>query len=335
MTNANGHNFGDEASPLLVSFAAGANLSILDFNGLHYGSTRLELAARLNRTSVLWGLGSLLQHYFRSQPTVDRRHRTGLPKDAGPDVAWGTGCKDTAETLTQIVRVGGPEAFAPRRSRDRWAAELDVCAVRGPLTAKLLRAAGARVPDQTPCGDPALLLPWLYPRCFRACAPKRRACFVPHFSERRIKGSGAPLAEAARLGVAVPAAAAGPEAVLLFLLDCAFVLSSSLHGVIFAESFGIPARWVRPQSHESLAKYYDYFWCTGRRTPTFAPNVSEALVMGPEGPFSPDADGRALYAAFPRERVRGCTSNAELPQLLAAFAQPIGQRRRCTGEMPP
>ena len=52
------------------------------------------------------------------------------------------------------------------------------------------------------------------------------------------------------------------EDMVVWVLGCELVLSSSLHGVIFAEAFGVPARWVqRPGStrSESWFKYVDYY----------------------------------------------------------------------------
>jgi hypothetical protein len=48
---------------------------------------------------------------------------------------------------------------------------------------------------------------------------------------------------------------------LNMLLDCGLVLSSSLHGLIFAEAFGVPARWLQlrgsAHSEGKLAKLFN------------------------------------------------------------------------------
>lgn len=46
------------------------------------------------------------------------------------------------------------------------------------------------------------------------------------------------------------------------LLSVEYVISSSLHGIILAESYGIPAILVQPDY--SLFKYYDWYCGTGR-----------------------------------------------------------------------
>ena len=56
------------------------------------------------------------------------------------------------------------------------------------------------------------------------------------------------------------------------LLPCELVISSSLHGIIFAEAFRIPARWLAPRDEAHLEKssyvtegwfkYVDYYAST-------------------------------------------------------------------------
>jgi pyruvyltransferase len=75
------------------------------------------------------------------------------------------------------------------------------------------------------------------------------------------------------------------------------VVASSLHGVVVAEAFGVPARFVRLSETESLLKYEDYLLGTGRTDEPFAKSIDEALDMGGMPPPRFDAEG--LMAAFP------------------------------------
>lgn len=83
------------------------------------------------------------------------------------------------------------------------------------------------------------------------------------------------------------------------ILDSAFVISSSLHGLIIAEAYGIPARYVRLSEKEPLFKYQDYYLGTGRSEFTFATSLEEALKLGGEAPIQFDPE--PLYDAFPFE----------------------------------
>jgi pyruvyltransferase len=76
------------------------------------------------------------------------------------------------------------------------------------------------------------------------------------------------------------------------------VVGSSLHAIVVAESFGIPARLVRSGAEPTL-KYDDYYRGSGRVRYRVAQTVDEAVRMGGETPPVWDCD--ALLAAFPRD----------------------------------
>jgi hypothetical protein len=53
------------------------------------------------------------------------------------------------------------------------------------------------------------------------------------------------------------------------ICDCGLVISSSLHGLVFADAFGVPAAWLHhntslPSAEEGVLKYIDYFRSTDR-----------------------------------------------------------------------
>ena len=107
-------------------------------------------------------------------------------------------------------------------------------------------------------GDPALLLPVMFPRIRRYCHPYRLVCVVPHHSDYDLVGQELS-------AVSQPVSLIFPNAtwqnMLNMLLDCGLVLSSSLHGLIFAEAFGVPARWLQlrgsAHSEGKLAKLFN------------------------------------------------------------------------------
>jgi len=174
-------------------------------------------------------------------------------------------------------------------ARHRWS-RLDVRAVRGPLTADFLRRRGVTVPDVF--GDPALLVPRLIPDLVTAAAGPRRfpVTYVPNLNERR----------RARLESVPPGWRLDPRddllAVLRRIARSAFVVGSSLHAVIVAESLGVPARFLAPHREHEL-KYRDYLEGTGRQGVRFAADVGQALDLG--GMPEPVVDLDALTAAFP------------------------------------
>lgn len=164
---------------------------------------------------------------------------------------------------------------------------LDVRAVRGPLTQQFLINLGIKAPAVF--GDPALLLPFLFPEFQVSLKPKYKYSVIPHISEieHLLKNKN----------VVLPTAPW--RTVVEKILQSEFVISSSLHGIIVAEAFGIPARFLRLTNNEPDFKYADYYLGTGRPSFTAARSISEALEMG--GEPSPTCDLDALLNAFPYE----------------------------------
>jgi pyruvyltransferase len=88
-----------------------------------------------------------------------------------------------------------------------------------------------------------------------------------------------------------------PTIVVPEILSCEFVVSSSLHGIIVAESFGIPARWLRSDKKGPASmKFYDYYLQTGR-APRPAATLEAAILAG--GEPLPDLDDEILLQTFP------------------------------------
>ncbi len=167
-------------------------------------------------------------------------------------------------------------------------ADLDVRAVRGPLTRAFLMERGIAVPETY--GDPALLLPHLTGDRFRATGELGPA-FVPNLNDLAHLGA----IEATGVPIILPTQSW--NRCVAAILQHSFVLASSLHGLIIAEAYGVPARFVRLSEHEHLFKYEDYYRGTGRTSFSYANSIEEGLEMGGEPP--PLFDHAKLLAAFP------------------------------------
>jgi pyruvyltransferase len=165
--------------------------------------------------------------------------------------------------------------------------DLDVRAVRGPLTRSFLSERGIRVPAVF--GDPGLLVGRLWEREQLARGFERRShSIVPNFhdypSQRREPNTVNPRDP---IWDVIGQIAASD-----------FVVGSSLHGVIVAESLGIPARLVRSGT-ETAFKYEDYYLGSGRGGHTPGESAAEALSLGGEPPI--DWDPEPLLASFPAD----------------------------------
>ncbi len=164
--------------------------------------------------------------------------------------------------------------------------ELDFRAVRGPISRTILMEYGFRVPEVY--GDPAILMPMF----FNPDVEKRYAVSViPHMIEKaRYRNCGQHL---------IDIMTDDYQFFIREIKASKLVISSSLHGLILAEAYGVPAILLKPQV--SMLKYYDYYCSTGRATFPIAKTVEQALQMEP--PCLPDFTQMAkkLIDAFPKD----------------------------------
>lgn len=172
---------------------------------------------------------------------------------------------------------------------------LDVRAVRGPLTQEFLTSRGIAVPSVF--GDPGLLVGRLWKReSLKKSRQQRPYSVVPNFHdyasvrhEKNVVNPQWPLQD-----------------VIAHIATSDFVVGSSLHGIIVAESLGIPARLVASKS-EPRFKYEDYYLGSGRTGFTAAPDNASALKLGGESPIRWDPE--PLLAAFPSDLWQGAPSD--------------------------
>ena len=162
---------------------------------------------------------------------------------------------------------------------------LDIRCVRGPLTRLFLKIHGIDAPKIY--GDPALLFPLFFPEFKKN--PIRDFLVIPHISEMHLF----------RQGPNVVFPTEPWNVIIQKIVESKFVISSSLHGIIVAEAFNIPSRFLRVTENEPLFKYADYYFGTGRPNYKYARSVSEALKM--KGEPLPVCDLQKILSAFPRE----------------------------------
>jgi len=207
----------------------------------------------------------------QSTPRPSRRRMLAigsiLNHAATGDVIWGSGVNGT------------------KSREDHKFQQLDVRAVRGPKTQAYLAELGIKSPDVF--GDPGMLLS-------RFVKPMQARLddelYIPHFSQGKALRSDMRtlLTHGSDFQAFVDAIAAAR-----------IVYSASLHGLIIAESYGIPAILTMTSTTENLFKYGDYYEGTGRSTFPVAHSMAEARSLEP--PPLPDvaAIQDRLLGAFP------------------------------------
>ena len=80
------------------------------------------------------------------------------------------------------------------------------------------------------------------------------------------------------------------------------VISSSLHGIILAEAYGVPAVLLKPQI--DIVKYYDYYYSTGRINFPMADSIKQAMQIKPVELPELDELRARLKEAFPYDLYR-------------------------------
>ena len=199
-------------------------------------------------------------------------------------IVWGAGViDDTLELRAQPARV---------------------TAVRGPLTRDYLGAHGIDCPEVY--GDPALLIPYFYKPAPTETRPGGRIGIVPHYKDQK-----SPIFAAIRR--------ANPELEFIDIANygawtdfvdrvsaCDAVFSSSLHGLIVAEAYGIANHWVSVSGNVlgQGFKFRDFFASVGKpvTTPTELDEEFDPQAFLDTQSWSPGRiDLKKLLAACPFE----------------------------------
>ncbi len=139
-----------------------------------------------------------------------------------------------------------------------------VYAVRGPLTRDLLLKQGIECPEIY--GDPALL----FPRFYNPTVQKKyKLGIIPHYVDSKadwIKSINRP-------DVKILNICTETHEFVNQLKECENIVSSSLHGVIAADAYGIPNMWITINGSKDVYgggfKFRDYFASVKREVKCF------------------------------------------------------------------
>ena len=186
----------------------------------------------------------------------------------------GSGCVNSYQNMT--FWGSGVERELPdfRRFFHRsWFRKLDIRAVRGPMTRDYLKSLGHECPEKY--GDPAILMSLIYNGLNNDRRGKYDYSIIPQYvTEGRIREK---YPEAHIISMNTD----DYKTVIDQIIQSKLIISSSLHGIILAETYHIPAVFYRGLDKEIDFKYLDYYASTGRYNVRIAQSVEEALEMQP------------------------------------------------------
>lgn len=221
-------NFGDELGPYILSKITGldiVHIPVLN-NRFHL---LLLIAKRLITLRLSEGWDFLLL-FFGKKFYIFLGSIIQFYKLNG-GIVWGAGLID------EIYTTGKHKYYA----------------VRGPKTKALLEKKGYDVPDVF--GDPALILSRIYNKVVEV---KNKVGIVPHI----IHYDDLLKYEIPKEMAVIDLKTKDIELVIDTIRSCEFIISSSLHGLIVAHAYGIPALWVNLSDAKLMGnnvKFYDYF----------------------------------------------------------------------------
>lgn len=157
---------------------------------------------------------------------------------------------------------------------------LKLLAVRGVKTARNI----GMDTDSICLGDPGILAP----RFIDALPKASKMGFVPHYTQRRSKELQQWAKAAGALWIDPTG---GVEDVVGKISSCESIVSSSLHGLIVADSYGIPNCWMNKSGHRGYDfKFADYASGVGRQD--FTQIDMDGLIAGETPTFSVAGDLR-------------------------------------------
>lgn len=166
---------------------------------------------------------------------------------------------------------------------------LDIRAVRGPLTRDVFLKLGHKCPEIY--GDPGILMPMIYQP--KNVEKTHDYMVIPQYTSENEVRKYIPDE------LVISMNTNDYKSVIDKIVSCRKVYSSSLHGIILAESYGVPAVFFRGIHPIIDFKYKDYYASTGRYDVPMAGSLADAFGFTP--PCLPDLSTlqNGLVESFP------------------------------------
>lgn len=266
------NNFGDELSPYLIKKLTG--------HPVEYSNSK---------ENTLYAIGSILN--------FDSLH--------SQNIIWGSGTlhKHSLDILPKIFPIKRNFLTAFKRIRTKKENSY-ICSVRGPLTRQAIISHNIPCPELY--GDPAILIRRHFSPNFE---PLHKAGLILHYTQSQILPDS--LQKGNKLNIISMKCTSDKEIenCISTICQCEKIYSTSLHGLIIAQTYGIPAQWVQIKNFRihinQEHKFLDYFY--GVKAPVQKPivisldNLDQLLDVEPTKYIISDSTIDKLHDAFPFE----------------------------------
>lgn len=223
--NDNKINFGDQLSPYIIKKISGKNIQ---YKHGYYG---LKDCIKKTICLISEGQWSELKKIHYPYEKVIIGVGSIIYSSVPGCIVWGSGFMNYKEKFN-----GGK-----------------ITLVRGPYTREKLLKEGIQCPEKY--GDPAILLPIIYnpPKTI-----KNKIGIIPHWRETSFFKKYSSKYKIIDLNTKQI------EETIDDILSCEYILSTSLHGLIVAHTYGIPALWIKKGYIDTDGfKFADYFGSVG------------------------------------------------------------------------
>jgi len=229
----------------------------------HFGSKEVK---RISKLKSWW-----VVHYYMIGSILQRCNSNSI--------IWGSGFISADSTCKEIPK--------------------QVLAVRGPLTRERLTELGIKCPEIY--GDPALLLPEIYPA--KKSEVKYKLGIMPHYKDKDNHWLKRHFSRNPEIKI-IDIQNKNPLKVVDDMLSCENIISSSLHGIICADAYDIPVVWVEfsDKVEGTGFKFRDYFASVGRIAyPPFQFEEFKNLddILNVFKPYEINIDVKELKNSFP------------------------------------
>lgn len=176
----------------------------------------------------------------------------------------------------KILNIYGTGFVEERKSpHEYFIRPLNILALRGEVTKKRCEDILKRKLDGIALGDPGLLFSKIFP--YTQNPKKYDIGIIPHYAHKRNKYLNN--IQLKKLKYKIIDIQSGVENALHDISSCKFILSSAMHGIIAADSYGIPNKWFKvdtPLDGDEY-KFHDYFSAFGIYNQTPINLVSEII----------------------------------------------------------
>lgn len=203
-------------------------------------------------------IGPRLISHYTGRPV---HNAYGSPNSAPPLVTVGSIIDVVRRPVVRVWGTGLMNPPTPRRAKEMAATRWSISAVRGHLTRlNLQERLGWEVPRVV--GDPGLLFPDLFDPSSKVSGGT--VAVVPHYSHKRLISEQ--IVE--RSGCKFVDVEQGPQDVASEIAGAKAVVSTSLHGLIFAQAYGVPWIWLKISDRHLAGqdfKFEDFFSTLGGR----------------------------------------------------------------------